>query len=243
MAGTNVAVGTLNPWQIQQVLATAEKAPAVHHVRPWRFHCTATTIEMLLDLPGARWGEPDDHRAATVACGAALLNLRLAIRSFGVEPVVRLMPAIGRPTQLAAVQIGGSSPVTRTGLELSLAIRLLETQVRKFQTGVLSQAWIALPQASALPSLRQFVNEPGRMKLLDPYAHVAIIGTVQDDPSSRLRAGQAMQRVLLTATTSDLSSCFIAMADNCRASRGHIRGLLGGGLWPQALLQIGRPAA
>jgi nitroreductase len=224
MSRINDAVGTLNPDQVRQVLASAERAPAVHHLRPWRFHCTKTTIELLLDLPEGPWGQDDDHREAWVACGAALLNLRLAIRSCGIEPVVHLLPDMGRPSLLASVEIDGRRPTTKDGLELSVAIGLLDTDTERFEKAVLpealivelryaariEQAWIALLPPADLPSLHEFVDETGDAKLLDPAGHVLVVGTLQDDPTSRLRAGQAMQRVLLTATKSDLSTCFIS---------------------------------
>jgi nitroreductase len=257
MTCINDSVGTLNPDQVQQVLTTADRAPAVHHIRPWRFHCTKTTIELLLDLPAGACREADDHREAWVACGAALLNLRLAIRSCGVEPVVHLLPERDRPSLLAEVEIDGRRPTTNDGLELSLAIALQETKAEHFEYGVLpdalivelryaariEQAWIALLPTSAFPALHKFAHEHDQVQLLDPFGHVLMVGTLQDDPTSRLRAGQAMQRVLLTATKSDLSACSITMSPDLRTGREQLRELIGGGLWPQALLQIGRLAA
>ncbi len=94
----------------------------------------------------------------------------------------------------------------------------------------IEQAWIALLPASALPSLHEFVDKAGHVQRLDPSGHVLVVGTLQDDPTSRLRAGQAMQRVLLTATKSDLSACFIAMLPNLTTSRERLRHLIGGAL-------------
>ncbi len=257
MSCTNDSVGTLNPDQVQLVLETAEKAPAVHHIRPWRFHCTKSTIELLLDVPAGTWGDGDDDREAWVACGAALLNLRLAIRSCGVEPVVHLLPEMDRPALLAAVEIDGRRPTTKDGLELSLAIGLQDTEAEQFETALLpealivelryaariEQAWIALLPASAFPALHEFEDAQGSVQPLDPSGHLLVVGTLQDDRASRLRAGQAMQRVLLTATKADLSACFVDMSPDLTTGREQLRELIGGGLWPQALVQIGQLAA
>jgi hypothetical protein len=257
MRSTNGSVGTLNPEQVQQVLATAEKAPAVHHIRPWRLHCTSTTIELLLDLPEGARGADDDERQAWVACGAALLNLRLAIRSFGVEPEVHLLPEMDRPSLLAEVEIDGQRPATKDGLDLSLAADHLESDADDFASDVLpdplivqlryaariEQAWIALLPASAVPARLEFDDEAGRVQALDPSGNVLVVGTLRDDPTSRLRAGQAMQRVLLTATKSHLGACVMDMSTDLTTTREQLRELIGGGLWPQALLQIGRLAA
>jgi hypothetical protein len=254
-----VAVGTLNADQVQQVLATAEKAPAVHHLRPWRFACTTTTIELLLDPPAGAQSEDEDHREAWVACGAALLNLRLAIRACGIEPVVHLLPDRDRPALLAAVEIDGHRANTTGGLELSMAIALLDTgtDTQHFEREMLpdaligqlryaariEQAWIAPFPASALPPQDQPVDQIGQRPRPANHDQILVLGTLQDDPTSRLRAGQAMQRVLLTTTKFDLSVCFIAMSPNLTASREQLRHLIGGALWPQVLLQLGHIAA
>lgn len=257
MSRTRVAVGTLSADQVQQVLAVAQQAPALHHARPWRFHCTDTTIEIFLDLPPDQGGDGHDERAAWVACGAALLNLRLAIRSCGVDPVVHLLPRMDRPLLVASLEIDGHRPTTLDGAELSVAIGSVETHASHFETGSIpdpllvemryaarrEQAWIALLTASAVAALRQSLDGPGQVELRDRSANIAVIGTLQDDSASRLRAGQAMQRVLLTATKSDLSACFIGMSPDLEAGRARLRQLIGGGLWPQVVLQIGRTAA
>ncbi|MET3803029.1 hypothetical protein ABIB25_000013 [Nakamurella sp. UYEF19] len=241
---------------MQQVLILAEQAPEVHHSRPWRFQCTATSIDLLLAIPTDPWGLDDNHREAWVACGAALLNLRLAIRSCGVDPVVQLLPQLDRPSLLASVEIDGRRPTNPDGAELSLAIGLLETRTERFETDSIpealmvelryaariEQAWIALLAPADFHLLGEFVGDTGEFELLDRSAHVAVIGTLQDDAASRIRAGQAMQRVLLTAARSDLSARFLAMTEGSSAGREQLRELIGGGLWPQVLLQIGRSA-
>ncbi|QNK80247.1 hypothetical protein [Nakamurella sp. PAMC28650] len=257
MSRTTVAVGTLSAEQVQEVLAVAQEAPTLHRSRPWRFHCTETTIEMLLDLPPDPWGNDHDHREAWVACGAALLNLRLAIRSCGADPVVHLMPKLDRPLLVASLEIDGRRPTTSERAGLSLAVGSVRTHVRHFEAGPIpgallvelryaarrEQAWIALLPSSALPALLQFVDESVELELRDRSAQVAVIGTLQDDSASRLRAGQAMQRVLLTAARAELGARFLSMAPDLQAGRARLRQSIGGGLWPQVLLQIGRIAA
>lgn len=68
---------------------------------------------------------------------------------------------------------------------------------------------------------------------------VVVIGTFADEPIDRLRAGQAMQRVLLTATTHGIDASFISQPVEVPAIRARLRDLLGGGLWPQIVLRLG----
>ena len=57
-----------------------------------------------------------------LACGAALLNLRLAIRALGVHPAVQLLPDPNRPNLLAVVRLQGTSPAALVDRRLAEAI-------------------------------------------------------------------------------------------------------------------------
>jgi hypothetical protein len=48
-----------------------------------------------------------------------------------------------------------------------------------------------------------------------------------------------MQRVLLTATAAGLATSFLSQVVEVAATRLALRDLIGGGLWPQAVLRIG----
>jgi nitroreductase len=71
---------------------------------------------------------------------------------------------------------------------------------------------------------------------------VVVIGSFDDTPTDRLRAGQAMQRVLLAATVAGLDASFISQPVEVPPVRAELRRLLGGGLWPQIVLRLGRGA-
>lgn len=74
----------------------------------------------------------------------------------------------------------------------------------------------------------------------DDNAAVLALGTVDDDPLSRLRAGEATSIVLLTATALGLASCPITepleLADIREAVRADVFGAEG---YPQMLLRVG----
>ncbi|OXM51158.1 Acg family FMN-binding oxidoreductase [Amycolatopsis alba] len=73
--------------------------------------------------------------------------------------------------------------------------------------------------------------------LPDPL--VVVIGSLTDERLDRLQAGQALQRVLLTATGAGLDASFISPPVMVRAARAELRSLLGCGVWPQVLLRVG----
>ncbi|WP_077241472.1 Acg family FMN-binding oxidoreductase [Amycolatopsis azurea] len=72
-----------------------------------------------------------------------------------------------------------------------------------------------------------------------PDPLVVVIGSLTDERLDRLQAGQALQRVLLTATGAGLDASYISPPVLVRAARAELRRLLGCGVWPQVLLRVG----
>jgi hypothetical protein len=111
----------LVPSTLRAVQAAA-LAPSMHNSQPWRFRIHADTIELHVDpqrLPAA--GDAG-WRCARIACGAALFNLRLALRAQDRTPIVEVCPHPATPTLIARVRIGGHRPATPEERELFAAI-------------------------------------------------------------------------------------------------------------------------
>src|SRR5690349_20878162 len=69
-----------------EVLAAAGLAPSLHNSQPWAFDVTADVIELHAD-PARRMPVADPRdRELRIACGAALLNLRIALGAKGAAP-------------------------------------------------------------------------------------------------------------------------------------------------------------
>lgn len=73
----------------------------------------------------------------------------------------------------------------------------------------------------------------------DPEPLVVMIGTHHDLPVAQLRAGEALQRVLLTATAVGLSTSVIAGPVEVEQTRRALGAVLGPGLHPQILVRVG----
>ena len=97
----------LSTAQVEDLVATASRAPSLHNSQPWRFRIRPDVIELLAD-PERRLAVADpDGREMRIACGAALFNLRLGL----IEP--RGAPAglgAGRPRRPAGA---GRDPARR----------------------------------------------------------------------------------------------------------------------------------
>jgi nitroreductase len=100
--------------------------------------------------------------------------------------------------------------------------------------------------ATAFP-VRQFnpsrLHSPTIESEQDSAGTLLVLGTTTDDPTSRLRAGEATSAVLLTATRMRLATCPLTQPLETPATRESIRtGVLDGQMVPQLVLRIGWPA-
>ncbi|MEI8406551.1 MULTISPECIES: Acg family FMN-binding oxidoreductase [unclassified Kribbella] len=76
----------------------------------------------------------------------------------------------------------------------------------------------------------------------EPTPIIAVLGTVDDDERAWVRAGMALQRMLLTATSYDLAASFLNQAVEYPTLRDQVRTLIGRDSWPQLIIRIGYPA-
>jgi nitroreductase len=68
---------------------------------------------------------------------------------------------------------------------------------------------------------------------------LVVLASHIDGPYSQLQSGQALQRVLLTATSLGLSVSFLSQLIEVTRTRGDLHRLIGPTLYPQAVLRIG----
>jgi nitroreductase len=77
----------------ERLMNAADAAPSVFNTRPWLFERVAEDrIELRADWSRHLTVTDPRHRELMISCGAALFNLRLAIRVTGHDPVIWLLP-------------------------------------------------------------------------------------------------------------------------------------------------------
>lgn len=81
------------------------------------------------------------------------------------------------------------------------------------------------------------VRQPGKDFESQPL--IAVLTSYVDDPLAQLQSGQALQRILLSATALGLSASFLSQVIEVADIRAELRQLLGGRLYPQAAVRIG----
>jgi nitroreductase len=259
---------------VDELLAAATAAPSMHNTQPWRFKVSQDTIELHADPERVLPVIDPAGRGVYLACGAALLNLRLAAAVAGREPVVQLLPYPDQPLLLATVRLAGPHRAGPVECELHAAITRRHTNRGPFSgrpvpPGVAAELadaaraegailhildrnetarvlylirdaerdWLADPAYRAelarwvggardrdgipdsslgprSPGLSAPVREftPGRPRpaghaWFEEHPQLAVLSTRFGGRAHWLLAGQALQRVLLAATTREIAAC------------------------------------
>ncbi|MUL41536.1 hypothetical protein FZ103_10170 [Streptomonospora sp. PA3] len=91
---------------LQAALRAGERAPSVCNSRPWIISDERDRLAVIAD-PDSRLDVADPQsRELVLSCGAALYNIRAALRAEGVIPEVAILPDPDRPGRLAEVAAG-----------------------------------------------------------------------------------------------------------------------------------------
>jgi nitroreductase len=292
--------------QLLSAISSAVLAPSVHNTQPWLFRLADGGVEVFADWRRQLTVSDPTGRALRMSCGAAVLNLRVALASMGF--VIRTVVGPDREGPVATVVVSGRRPPTPADIAQYDAIArrhsnrfpFLDTRVAASERTALARAaeqegaWfspvlgpVALDLVVAMVRLADraltadgdYLTElaawsradpesldgvpstaggpapephdlligrdfggpsraPGRDFELDPF--VAVLGAYVDSGHDDINAGQALQRVLLTATQLGLSVSLASQPIDVPAIREELRlGLRRGGP-PQMLLRIGR---
>jgi nitroreductase len=263
---------------VRRIVEAAAAAPSIHNTQPWRFRVAGDDVlEVHGDPERMLWVADAHGRALHLSCGAALFNLRLAVRMTGAKPLVWPLPdPRSRPTLMASVQLARGRPATGEERELQEAIWRRHTSRAPFAgrrvpgtvLAALERAaatefallrplggtdtervlrlvadaehelagdfdhrvemahWIGTEGEDGVPVTALGprpdrgpapVRDLGRAapETALPTAHyeprpqLAVLATARDGPADWLRAGQALQRVLLTATVRGIAASFL----------------------------------
>ncbi|TDW92218.1 nitroreductase [Kribbella sp. VKM Ac-2566] len=76
----------------------------------------------------------------------------------------------------------------------------------------------------------------------EAHPAIAVLSTEDEDGAAWVGAGVALERVLLVATSYDLTASFLNQVLERPADRAGVRELIGGRSWPQIVLRAGYPA-
>jgi hypothetical protein len=297
------------------LIAAAAHAPSVHNTQPWRFVADGQQISLYADPDRGLPVADPDGREMMISCGAALFNLRLALRALGYVPETRVLPDPCQPMLVALVSWRQRSPaseyerwlsdqvhqrrthrgafdpeplppgtlaamrgsaardgallrvVTDDGgrAALAAAVETAERHLRLDAQHIHELARWSLPPGSARRDGVSATSYPARPEHTDPhfprrdFAHghgwgmpplssgpwpratgvVGLLTTAADRRVDWVNAGQALQRILLTASASGAAVALHSQPTELPWLRAFIRAKLSDNTYPHLVLRIG----
>ena len=135
--------------RLRFLLNYAVLAPSGHNTQPWLFEVRDGTVTLRADRTRALPVVDPHDRELVISCGAALYNLRVAIRRFGYAAPFELLPDPAEPDLLATVRLGAAEPPAADDERRFAAIPLRRTNRRPFDTRPLPAALIERLSAAA----------------------------------------------------------------------------------------------
>ncbi|MFD5387090.1 Acg family FMN-binding oxidoreductase [Streptomyces sp. NPDC127074] len=108
-AATHRGARSLSEAVVMALVRDATAAPSMHNAQPWRFQYSRRNrvFHLRADLRGSLPHTDPVLRALHIGCGAALMNLRVAVAHEGWEATTRVLPDPSDPMLLASVTLAG----------------------------------------------------------------------------------------------------------------------------------------
>lgn len=207
------ASGPLAIWDVQEytfptngtpeerlafALRYAVLAPSSHNTQPWRFAIHEETVELYADRSCALPAIDPDGRELLISCGAALFQLRIALRHFGYAAPATLLPDPRVPDLLARVELGDWHHPSQQEEELFHAIITRRTHRHRFEPIVVPAELVAALRHEAAQwgleldivanqpvkeQLAELIGQADRIQFADTGVRREIAGCVRDNHS------------------------------------------------------------
>ncbi|MCK2215915.1 nitroreductase family protein [Actinomadura sp. ATCC 31491] len=157
---------------VEAALEAARWAPSVHNTQPWSFAVSGDEISLRADTERKLRVGDAAGRELVISCGAALFNMRTAIRCEGFEPVVRVLPDPDRPSLLALVRPGAEADADEHTWVLGGEIERRRTHRAGFTT-------LQVPARLVDALVRTAAEEGARLLPVGPHAVAALAALTQ----------------------------------------------------------------
>jgi Nitroreductase family len=169
--------------QLQFLLNYAVLAPSGHNTQPWRFTLQPETLELWADRSRALPHVDPHQRELLISCGAALLNIRLALHHFGYSGDIEILPVADQADLLARIRLGHRVAETAAEKPLFAAMPQRHTDRSPFadwdipetvlkwlrDTAVEEGAWLQVVRGDMARSrLLALVDQADHLQMADP---------------------------------------------------------------------------
>lgn len=180
-------ISTMTAADVRWVVAQAARAPSIHNTQPWRFSWDGRGFELRADTQRGLTAIDPQGRELVLSCGAALYNLRLALRKLGLDSTVTLLPVAKDPRLLARVSVEHGAPADVRTRRMYAALTRRHTHRGVFEDRPLStELAVQLQQAAADEGATLiYVSDPGQRRRI---LHLAREAERQLADDERVRA-------------------------------------------------------
>lgn len=181
--------------KLAYLLRYAVQAPSSHNSQPWLFRLAGDTLELRADRSRSLPVVDPRGRELVLSCAATLYHLRTAIRHYGYEAAVELLPEPDDADLLARVGLGPARPPTYEEKLRFWAIPARHTNRHPFEPRPLRDELLArlVEIAEAEGAWLALVTDPGERRAL---AELVAEGDVRQlhDRSFRRELGSWLHR-------------------------------------------------
>lgn len=158
-------------WAVEQ----AGRAPSLHNTQPWRFTFDGNRFDLYADTSRGLTATDPDSRELVLSCGAALYNLRVALRKLGYHGAPTLLPDRTNPRLLAWVAVTESAPAGAADRREYAALTRRHTHRGPFEDRPLTPELAERLQRAAHEEVAQliYVHDPGQRRRVLHLARAA----------------------------------------------------------------------
>lgn len=245
---------------LESVLDTAARAPSAGNLQPWRWRVDGDALHLYADWRRQAGASPADRRDVLLGCGAVLDHCVVALAAAGWSPRVHRFPDARGDGHLAILEFI-EQPPTAADLELAAAISRRRADLRRYPERPIPPATLELlyiraarlgVELAVVPRSQWVRHGDGRVALRSPggvgepddHAVLLVLATREDNDDMRLRGGEALSHITLTATAMGLVSCPLTEPLNDMRTRLVLAcELFDGAAHPQTLIRLGLPPA
>ncbi|MCT7661363.1 nitroreductase [Mycobacterium sp. CPCC 205710] len=249
---------------LETALDTAARAPSRRNLQPWRWRVDGGGVHLYADWRRRAGDSLDDRRDVLLGCGAVLDHCAVALAANGWCPRIRRFPDPDDDSHRAIMEVI-EGPSREPDLELAGAIPRRRADRRRYGAQPIPAGTLELlhiraarmqVELAVVPRLRWYRSDGGDVALRyseragdhargsDDGAVMLVLSTKRDDDSMRMRAGEALSHVVLSATAMGFATCPLTEPLNDMRSRLALAcEVFDGEAYPQTLIRVGVPAS
>ncbi len=245
---------------LETALDLAARAPSAQNSQPWQWHVGRDGVGLHADWT-RRLGDTDsDRRDLLLSCGTVLDHCVVALDAAGWRPRVHRLPDPGDAGHLALLELV-EQPPSDFGVQLAAAIPRRRADRRRYlaraiPAGTLEWLYVCAARSGVrlgvVPKIRWARRTDGEILLRyggrpgdddgarGDDATMVVLGTEADNDLMRLRAGETLSRITLSAAAMGFATCPLTEPlGDVRSRLALACEVFDGEAHPQTLIRVG----